>query len=106
MDKNNYCVIMAGGVGSRFWPISKTRKGQNNFWILWETEEPCLQQTFDRFLKLCPVENIFIVTNEVYSGKVAEQLPELKCKSDFRRTSQKKYSSLYCICQFKNQATK
>lgn len=76
MDKNNYCVIMAGGVGSRFWPISKTRKPKQFLDIL-GTGRTLLQQTFDRFKRLCPVENIIIVTNAVYSDLVAEQLPEI-----------------------------
>ena len=67
---------MAGGVGSRFWPISKTKKPKQFLDIL-GTGRTLLQQTFDRFVKLCPPENIFVVTNEVYVGLAAEQLPEL-----------------------------
>jgi len=67
---------MAGGVGSRFWPISKTKKPKQFLDIL-GTGRTLLQQTFDRFVRLCPAENILVVTNEIYAELVAEQLPEL-----------------------------
>ena len=76
MNKNNFCVIMAGGVGSRFWPISKTKKPKQFLDIL-GTGRTLLQQTFDRFIKICPKENIYIVTNEIYATLVAEQLPKI-----------------------------
>ena len=75
--KNNYCVIMAGGVGARFWPMSKTSKPKQFIDIL-GTGETLIQQTFNRFLKLCPPENILIVTNEQYKDLVMEQLPLIK----------------------------
>jgi mannose-1-phosphate guanylyltransferase len=77
MNKNNYCVIMAGGIGSRFWPLSKTLKPKQFLDIL-GVGRTFLQMTYDRFLKVCPSENIFVVTNEIYSTLVAEQLPDLK----------------------------
>ena len=49
MDKNNYCVIMAGGIGSRFWPLSKTQRPKQFLDIL-GTGRTLLQQTFDRFI--------------------------------------------------------
>ena len=67
---------MAGGIGSRFWPISKTKKPKQFLDIL-GTGRTLLQQTFDRFIKICPKENIYIVTNEIYANQVAEQLPEI-----------------------------
>jgi mannose-1-phosphate guanylyltransferase len=76
MNPNNYCVIMAGGVGSRFWPVSKTAKPKQFLDIL-GLGRTFLQMTFDRFSKICPVENIFVVTNDLYTKLVAEQLPEL-----------------------------
>ncbi|MBL7889536.1 MAG: mannose-1-phosphate guanylyltransferase [Bacteroidia bacterium] len=71
--KNNYCVIMAGGVGSRFWPMSRTAHPKQFMDIL-GTGETLLQQTYNRFLRLCPKENIFIVTNESYVSLVKEQI--------------------------------
>ena len=72
--KNNYCVIMAGGIGSRFWPMSRTNHPKQFIDILGKGET-LLQQTYKRFVPLCPVENIYIVTNESYKNLVLEQLP-------------------------------
>ena len=63
MDKNNYVVIMAGGIGSRFWPASRTALPKQFLDIL-GTGKSLIQQTFDRFLKFIPRENIYIATNE------------------------------------------
>jgi mannose-1-phosphate guanylyltransferase len=71
--KNRYCVIMAGGIGSRFWPMSRTVHPKQ-FQDILGTGETLLQQTFNRFLKLCPQENIFVVTNEDYKELVQKQL--------------------------------
>ncbi len=68
---------MAGGVGSRFWPLSKTKKPKQFLDIL-GTGKSLLQQTFSRFSKICPVENIYIVTNEIYTNLTKEQLPQIK----------------------------
>jgi mannose-1-phosphate guanylyltransferase len=70
---NKYAVIMAGGIGSRFWPISKTSHPKQFLDIL-GLGKTLLQQTYDRFLKLCPKENIYIVTNDIYLDLVKEQL--------------------------------
>lgn len=67
---------MAGGVGSRFWPMSRSVHPKQFLDIL-GTGRTLLQQTYDRFLRICPQENIFVVTNESYTGLVAEQLPGL-----------------------------
>src|SRR6202008_2970048 len=74
--KNKFCVIMAGGIGSRFWPMSKNSYPKQFIDIL-GTGRTLLQQTYDRFIKICPKENIYIVTHEAYVGIVQEQLPEL-----------------------------
>ena len=77
MNNNYYCVIMAGGVGSRFWPLSRTNKPKQFLDIL-GTGRTFIQQTFDRFVSVCPTENIYVVTNTDYKNTVLEQLPELK----------------------------
>lgn len=64
---------MAGGIGSRFWPMSRTSHPKQFLDIL-GTGETLLQQTFNRFLKICPRENIYIVTNEAYKNLVKNQL--------------------------------
>lgn len=73
---NTYCVIMAGGIGSRFWPLSKTSRPKQFLDIL-GTGETFIQQTYRRFKAVCPAENFLIVTNTIYKDMVLEQLPEL-----------------------------
>lgn len=74
--KNYYALIMAGGIGSRFWPISRTAHPKQFIDIL-GTGKTLIQHTYERFLKIVPKENIFILTNEAYKKLVREQLPEL-----------------------------
>jgi len=76
MDKNYYCVIMAGGIGSRFWPLSKTERPKQFLDIL-GTGRTLLQQTYDRFHKIMPPENIFVVSNLEYKEIIAVQLPDV-----------------------------
>lgn len=68
---------MAGGIGSRFWPFSRT-KHPKQFHDVLGTGRTLLQQTADRFEKICPQENIYVVTNKVYASLVKEQLPFIK----------------------------
>lgn len=77
MNKNNrYCVIMAGGIGSRLWPLS--RKAQpKQFHDLLGCGRTLLQQTFDRYSRVVPIENIIVSTHVDYTALVREQLPEL-----------------------------
>lgn len=77
MRNNNFCVIMSGGVGSRFWPFSKEEKPKQ-FLDFFGTGRSLLQSTFDRFRKIVPVENIYVVTNDAYAQMTKTQLPELK----------------------------
>ena len=78
-SKDNYCVIMGGGIGSRFWPFSR-KTMPKQFLDFFGTGRSLLQQTFDRFNKIIPTENILIVTNAIYADLVKEQLPELDSK--------------------------
>lgn len=78
-SKDNYCVIMGGGIGSRFWPFSR-KTMPKQFLDFFGTGRSLLQQTFDRFNKIIPTENILIVTNAIYADLVEEQLPELDSK--------------------------
>jgi mannose-1-phosphate guanylyltransferase len=77
MKKSNYCVIMAGGVGSRFWPFSRNNKPKQ-FLDFFGTGRSLLQMTIDRFRPIVPIENILIVTNVMYRDQVLEQIPDLK----------------------------
>ncbi len=72
---NNYCVIMAGGVGSRFWPLSRTTYPKQFIDFL-GTGKSLLQMTVSRFEHVCPIENMYIVTNELYYDLVKKQIPQ------------------------------
>lgn len=76
MDKNNYVVIMAGGVGERFWPMSRVSRPKQFIDIL-GTGKSLIRQTYERFLEVCLPENIFIVTNVQYRQLVLDQIPGL-----------------------------
>lgn len=73
---NNYCIIMSGGIGSRFWPFSREAKPKQ-FLDFLGTGRSLLQMTVDRFKKILPIENIYIITNEVYADLTMEEIPEL-----------------------------
>ncbi len=73
MDKNLFVVLMAGGVGTRFWPYSRNAKPKQFLDVL-GTGKTLIQSTYERFLPLCPKENIFIVTNEDLADITKEQL--------------------------------
>lgn len=75
-NRDNYCVIMAGGIGSRFWPYSRKDKPKQ-FLDFFGMGRTLLQQTFDRYSKIVPEENIFVATNIQYEELVKEQLPQL-----------------------------
>jgi len=91
MNTNNYCVIMAGGIGSRFWPMSRTQHPKQFIDIL-GTGETLIQQTYNRFKKICPEENIYIVTNEIYKDLTKSQLAgitdeQIICEPTMRNTA-------------------
>ncbi|CAN5355294.1 mannose-1-phosphate guanylyltransferase [soil metagenome] len=77
MNQKIFVVIMAGGIGSRFWPYSRNDHPKQFLDVL-GIGNSLLQMTYERFLPLCPKENILVVTNEAYAGLVHEQLPEIK----------------------------
>jgi len=74
MNENYYAIIMAGGVGSRFWPVS-TPEFPKQFHDMLGTGETLIQKTFTRLSQLIPKENILILTNDKYAEIVQEQLP-------------------------------
>lgn len=76
-NPNQFVVIMAGGIGSRFWPMSRTPHPKQFLDIL-GTGKSLLQQTWDRSKKIVPTENILIVTNAQYLGLIKEQLKDIK----------------------------
>lgn len=86
--QNNYVAILAGGVGSRFWPESR-QKLPKQFLDLLGTGQSLLQATYNRFKGICPKENIFIITHEPYAEYVKKQLPELAPANIIREPSRK-----------------
>lgn len=82
---------MAGGIGARFWPMSKTSRPKQFIDVL-GTGKTLIQMTFDRFKNICPAENVLVVTNGIYKDLVLEQLPELSenqvlCEPSRRNTA-------------------
>jgi mannose-1-phosphate guanylyltransferase len=82
---------MAGGIGSRFWPMSRTQHPKQFIDIL-GTGETLIQQTYNRLKRICPEENIYIVTNEIYKDLTKEQLAGIKdeqivCEPSMRNTA-------------------
>lgn len=77
MNKNYYAIIMAGGVGSRFWPVS-TADFPKQFHDMLGAGETLIQKTFSRLSKIVPAENILVLTNERYNDIVLSQLPLIK----------------------------
>jgi mannose-1-phosphate guanylyltransferase len=75
-NKDLHCIIMAGGIGSRFWPLSRTNRPKQFIDIL-GTGKTLIQQTFTRMNRICPAENIIIVTSQIYRDIVLEQLPQI-----------------------------
>jgi mannose-1-phosphate guanylyltransferase len=74
MNKNLYVVVMAGGVGTRFWPYSRNAKPKQFLDVI-GMGKSLLQSTYERFLPICPAENIFVVTHEEHKKLTQEQLP-------------------------------
>lgn len=77
MNPHRYCVIMCGGVGTRFWPFSRTGMPKQ-FLDFFGTGRSLLQLTVDRILPLVDPSHIILVTNSAYAGIIREQLPEIK----------------------------
>lgn len=75
-NKNYYAILMAGGVGSRFWPVS-TQSFPKQFHDMLGTGDTLIQKTFHRLTQLIPKENIFILTNDIYENLVFQQLPQV-----------------------------
>lgn len=74
-DSRRFALIMAGGSGTRLWPLSRTDRPKQLLNLL--GERTMLQQAYDRLLSLVPPENVLVATNREYAGEVREQLPDL-----------------------------
>lgn len=100
MNNNHYVAIMAGGIGSRFWPMSRTSFPKQFLDIL-NTGRTLIQETYDRFKKFIPEENIYIVTSQEYISIVAEQLPEIPLKNIVAEPSRKNTAPCIAYISYK-----
>jgi mannose-1-phosphate guanylyltransferase len=100
MNKNQYVAIMAGGIGSRFWP--KSRVGlPKQFLDILNTGKTLIQYTYDRFAQFIPEENIYIVTSDEYTGIVKEQLPQIAYNNIVSEPSRKNTAPCIAYISFK-----
>jgi mannose-1-phosphate guanylyltransferase len=100
MNSNHYVAIMAGGIGSRFWPMSRTSYPKQFLDIL-NMGRTLIQGTYDRFSKFIPKENIYIVTAEEYVEIVKEQLPELPVANIVSEPSRKNTAPCIAYISYK-----
>jgi len=100
MNKNHYVAIMAGGIGSRFWPMSRTDYPKQFLDIL-GTGRTLIQSTYDRFAKFIPAENIYIVTAMQYRDIVEAQLPELNKENILCEPSRKNTAPCIAYVSYK-----
>lgn len=102
MNRNHYAAIMAGGIGSRFWPVSRANYPKQFLDIL-NTGRTLIQATYDRFAKFIPVENIYIVTLEQYKALVQEQLPDVPKENILYEPSRKNTAPCIAYISYKLQ---
>jgi mannose-1-phosphate guanylyltransferase len=102
MNKHYYVVIMAGGIGSRFWPMSR-QDYPKQFLDILNTGKTLIQWTFERFASFIPVENIYVVTSQEYSDIVHEQLPLLPESNILGEPSRKNTAPCIAYISFKLQ---
>lgn len=100
MNRNHYVAIMAGGIGSRFWPMSRTNFPKQFLDIL-GTGRTLIQNTFDRFTRFIPKENIYVVTSAEYQGIVQEQLPEIRMENILCEPSRKNTAPCIAYISYK-----
>ena len=99
-NKHHYVAIMAGGIGSRFWPMSRTAYPKQFLDVL-NTGKTLVQWTYERYAKFIPEENIFIVTSEEYVDIVKEQLPRLAVQNILAEPSRKNTAPCIAYISFK-----
>jgi mannose-1-phosphate guanylyltransferase len=100
MNKNHYVAIMAGGIGSRFWPMSRTDHPKQFLDIL-NTGRTLIQSTFDRFAKFIPQENIYVVTSDQYRNLVTQQLGSLPAQNILCEPSRKNTAPCIAYVSYK-----
>ena len=100
MQDKPYIVIMAGGIGSRFWPYSRTAKPKQFLDIL-GTGRTLLQMTYDRFREIASPDLFYVVTNQEYFDLVKEQLPELSDQQILTEPLRKNTATCVAYASFK-----
>ena len=100
MNKHNYVAIMAGGIGSRFWPMSRSNYPKQFLDIL-NTGKTLIQQTYERYCKLVPEENIYIITSKEYIPIVKKQLPGINPENILGEPSKKNTAPCVAYISFK-----
>jgi len=100
MNEHYYVAIMAGGIGSRFWPKSRTSYPKQFLDIL-NTGKTLIQWTYERYLDFIPVENIYIVTSKEYVGIIHDQLPNIKPENIIAEPSRKNTAPCIAYMSFK-----
>lgn len=101
-EKNNhkYVAIMAGGIGSRFWPMSRS-KYPKQFLDILHTGKTLIQQTFERYNRIVPAENIFVITSDEYIPIVIEQLKTIPVENILGEPSRKNTAPCVAYISFK-----
>jgi mannose-1-phosphate guanylyltransferase len=100
MNNNQYVAIMAGGIGSRFWPMSRAGHPKQFLDIL-NTGRTMIQATYDRFAAFIPASNIYIVTTGLYKSIVQQQLPEIKPENILYEPSRKNTAPCIAYVSYK-----
>lgn len=100
MNKHHYVAIMAGGIGSRFWPMSRTNYPKQFLDIL-NTGKTLIQSTYDRFASFIPEENIYVVTSNEYINIVKKQIPQIPLQNILGEPSRKNTAPCIAYISFK-----
>ncbi|MFN3316406.1 MAG: sugar phosphate nucleotidyltransferase, partial [Raineya sp.] len=98
--KHNYVVIMAGGIGTRFWPFSRNHYPKQFHDILGRGKS-LLQETVARFGKVCPPENIYIVGSKTHEQLLYEQLPDFAPEQFILEPSRKNTATCIAYASYK-----
>lgn len=100
MNKHHYVAIMAGGIGSRFWPKSRTAYPKQFLDIL-NTGKTLIQWTFERYASFIPTENIYVVTSDEYVSIVKDQLPDIPVENILAEPSRKNTAPCVAYISYK-----
>ncbi len=103
MNKHRYVAIMAGGIGSRFWPMSRASYPKQFLDVL-GVGRTLIQQTVDRYKRLVPLENIYVVTSAEYTALVQEQLPEISAAQILAEPYRKNTAACIAYISYKLKA--